>query len=150
MAHAPSKNNFVSLHECFLDGSRLTLVFMFWENSRMVSTLVQASGCSFKCVSTSCAILCCNTDKNDTLDSSVRRHEETNMLQNMTSVTVVLMCYTHIDSIVCVSWSSEHFHNVPVVPPHDIDSWQHYPAGWYPVSGWSPAAAVLHGLLTLS
>ena len=41
-------------------GGRLTLVFMFWENSRMVSTRVHASGCSFKWVRTSWAILCWN------------------------------------------------------------------------------------------
>lgn len=39
-----------------------TLVFMFWENSRMVSTLVQASGWSFRLVRTSWATRCYNTE----------------------------------------------------------------------------------------
>ncbi len=44
-----------------------TLVFMFWENSRMVSTLVQASGWSFRLVRTSWATRCYKTTTWQTL-----------------------------------------------------------------------------------
>lgn len=46
-------------------------------------------------------------------------------------------------------WVNE-ANNIPEVPRHDIGSSPHYPASWYPISGWSPAAVVLHGLLILS
>lgn len=60
----------------------------------MVSTLVQASGCSFKCVNTSCAILCCNTNMNDTLDLTFSLYLTTVIVDVSLATAIVTMCHS--------------------------------------------------------
>lgn len=76
-----------------------TLVFMFWENSRMVSTLVQASGWSFRLVRTSWATRCYNTEPplyicSDKYNLVKWRYLRSILKRNLTWVHILLLLIT--------------------------------------------------------